>query len=118
MRAEALAESPREWAALVHWDTVRRCYTWTPTDCLHRSASHIQYASEARDESRLFLDVHSHGMASPEFSPTDDESDRYGVYFASVIGCCLWPEHLRACTRLVIDDLRIPLDWHPWEPDS
>ena len=115
MCAEALAESPNEWAALVHWDGASRQYEWTATEARHRSTNRLAYDSAARDESCLVVDAHSHGAAPPFFSSTDDASDRYGVYFACVLGCCVSPESIRVCTRLVIDDLRIPLTWHPWQ---
>lgn len=115
MCIEALAESPNEWAALVHWDAERQRYEWTETQCLHRSTTRMAYDSAAREESRLVLDVHCHGAAPPFFSSTDDASDRYGVYFASVLGYCDSPQRIRVSTRLVIDDVRIALTWHPWE---
>lgn len=117
MCAEALAESPNEWAALVQWDTDAQRYAWTATEARHRSTCRLEYDSAARDESCLVIDAHSHGVAPPFFSATDDASDRYGVYFACVLGCCVSFESVRVCTRLVIDDLRIPLTWHPWDSE-
>lgn len=117
MCSEACAESPNEWAALVHWDCTSQRYIWTPTTARHRSMSRLAYDSIVRDEACLVVDVHSHGLAPPFFSATDDASDRYGVYFACVLGCCTHAMTIRACTRLVIDDLRIPLMWHPWEDE-
>ena len=117
MCAEALAESPNEWAALVHWDTGYQRYIWTATEARHRSAYRVAYDSAARDESCLVIDAHSHGVAPPSFSTLDDASDRYGLYFACVLGYCVSPDSIRVETRLVIDDLRIPLAWHPWEDE-
>lgn len=118
MCAEALAESPNEWAALVHWDADCQRYVWTATEARHRSPCRVAYDSAARDESCLVIDAHSHGVAAPGFSAIDDASDRYGLYFACVLGHCVSPESIRVDTRLVIDGLRIPLTWHPWEDDS
>lgn len=115
MRDEALQANPNEWAALVHWQPQTRRYEWTATRSLDRSAAHIQYDASARDESRLLLDVHSHGTAPAFFSATDDSSDAHGVYFASVLGRCDCAQRLSVRTRLVIDGLFIPLSWHPWQ---
>lgn len=117
MCAEALAESPNEWAALVHWDADLHRYVWTAPEARRRSTCHVAYDSAARDESYLVIDAHSHGVAAPGFSAIDDESDRYGLYFACVLGCCVNPESIRVQTRLIIDGLRIPLVWHPWEDE-
>lgn len=117
MCAEALAESPNEWAALVHWDAHFQRYVWTATEARHRSTCRVVYDSAARDESCLVIDAHSHAVAPPDFSAIDDASDRYGLYFACVLGYCVSPESIRMDTRLVIDDLRIPLAWHPWEDE-
>ncbi len=117
MCAEALEESPNEWAALVHWDSNFQHYVWTATEARHRSTCRVAYDSAARDESCLVIDAHSHGVARPEFSALDDTSDRYGLYFACVLGYCVTRQSIRLETRLVIDDLRIPLAWHPWEDD-
>lgn len=118
MCSEAAAQSPQEWAALVHWDIEHQCYEFNTVASLHHSEAHFAYDSASREESRLVLDVHSHGSGPAFFSATDDASDRYGVYFATVLGRCDAPEHIEVRTRLVIDGLRIPLQWHPWEAGS
>jgi PRTRC genetic system protein A len=99
----------------VHWDIERQCYEFSTVPSLHHSESHISYDSATRNESRLVLDVHSHGRGHAFFSDDDDASDLYGVYFATVLGRCDAPEPIEVRTRLVIDGLHIPLQWHPWE---
>jgi len=115
MCSEAAAQSPQEWAALVHWDIAHQCYEFRTVPSLHHSEAHFAYDSASREESRLVLDVHSHGSGPAFFSATDDASDRYGVYFATVLGRCDAPERIEVRTRLVMDGLRIPLQWHPWK---
>jgi PRTRC genetic system protein A len=111
----ALLHFPKEWAGLVHWSDAAQRYELTIPDTIDASAGHIRYLSHSIDPERLVLDVHSHGAFPAFFSSVDNQSDQYGIYFASVFGCCQSTDSLTVVTRLVVDGHFFELDWHPWE---
>lgn len=113
----ALHHHPNEWSAFIHWDEEHGEYALTVPRTRSRSGSHIAYDTDAVDPERLVLDVHTHGAFSAYFSPVDDASNLFGLYFASVLGCCGNAETLEVVSRLVIDQHRLDLAWHPWQAD-
>lgn len=110
----AVAAFPLEWAAFVILDEGR--YRIVEPPCLiSSSVGHISYRLDGIDESKVVLDIHSHGRFEAFFSDTDDESDGDGIRFASVLGRCGCVETITNVSRLVIDGEHYPLNWHPWE---
>lgn len=115
MAAHALAQAPKEWAGLVHWDDLEQRYVLTLPSVVDVSNARIRYRSDAIDHERLVLDIHSHGYLPAGFSALDDTSDECGIHFACVLGLCLSAQTMVAITRLVVDGQFFDLDWHPWE---
>lgn len=110
----AVAAFPLEWAAFVILDQGHYRIA-EPAYVISSSVGHISYRLDGIDESKVVLDVHSHGRFEAFFSDTDDESDADGIRFASVFGRCGSVETITSVSRLVIDGEHYPLNWHPWE---
>lgn len=114
MERAAIAACPVEWAGVVHWDELHERYGLVIPRVISRSQGDITYATDEIDFERVVLIVHSHGLLPPFFSPTDDESDSAGVYFASVLGECRDSRTIHARTRLVIEGHKTPDLRPPW----
>lgn len=113
-RAARLA-APIEAAALVLWDGDRRAYRMLPRESTSASAGHITYTTGDVDDAALVLDLHSHGDGAAFFSPTDDHSDRNGVFMSCVLGHCRDPNGPEIKTRICVDGFFYPVPWVPWE---
>ncbi len=111
----ALAQSPAEWAALVHWEPLESQYQLTIPETIECSGTHIRYRTDQIRSEYLVLNLHTHGTLPAYFSTTDDASDQLGVYFACVLGRCHSRETLECRSRIVVDGFHYPLVWHPWE---
>lgn len=111
----AIAHSPLEWAGVIEWNERAACYELHEPTALERSRARITYRTGGLQEDCLVADVHSHGRFDACFSPTDDESDIFGIYFASVLGRCESADTIVVTMRFVVDGFHYPLPWHPWE---
>jgi len=112
----AVEHAPIEKAAVVEWDVARNEYVLRYCHG-EASASHISYDIGDINESQLVVDLHSHGHGAAFFSPTDDASDRHGVYFAMVLGRCRSAVGIEIETRIVVDGWHRLLPWHPFDGD-
>lgn len=112
LQRQAIATCPDEWAAFVVYDGAYRIVL---PEVVDSSGGHISYRMGGIDESRIVLDIHSHGKFDAFFSETDDRSDNHGIYFASVLGHCHKEKSISCRSRIVIDGWHREINWHPWE---
>lgn len=84
----AVQESHHEIAAVI--EVHEGTYRLRRLEANSQSASHVSYDDSQVDDDTLVIDLHSHGVLSPAFSYTDDESDRSrrGPHIAMVVGEC------------------------------
>lgn len=87
--ARARAEAPCEWAGLIVVDEAG-VYQLIEPPVTEATRARVSYSEIGIDTDRLVLDVHSHGDFGPDFSGTDDVSDRSrpGPHLSLVIGRC------------------------------
>ena len=102
----------QEYAAYVSYETTE--YIIIEPTTVSASTSHISYQTDQNINSVL-IDIHSHGLGEAYFSPTDDISDRHGIYLAVVFGRCSNTESITIKSRIVIHGHFCDLDWEPWE---
>lgn len=111
----AIDAHPVETAGFVIWKQERQEYLLYSREGLSASSGHISYLVDDIDYDTVVCDFHSHGQHPAYFSTTDDVSDNFGVYFASVFGRCDDMNTMEMVTRIVIDGYHIDVPWHPWD---
>ena len=77
--------APKEWAGLIVMNGSGDGYELIEPVVESAGAGYVRWQTDAIPDDRLVLDIHSHGDGPPYHSPTDDESDRRGGVFLSVV---------------------------------
>lgn len=98
---QAGAIPPTAWSDLAHRAAATAPDEWAGAVCLaadggyevvepvveSRGRGHVRWRTESIDESRMLIDVHSHGDGQAYHSAMDDRSDRRGgIFLSGVIG--------------------------------
>ena len=115
--ARSVELCPEEWAGLVLWDSTAGAYRLVEPAVETRSATGVRYSLSGIDQSRVVVDLHSHGKGEAYFSGIDDTSDAHGVYLASVLGRCRDTASVTLATRIVVNGMHFDVPWSPWCKD-
>lgn len=115
--AQAAAAAPNEWACLILFDPDEGYRVHVP-DVDSRSAGHIRYQTGRYDPEQVVVDLHTHGQGEAFFSATDDDDDRTGgIYLSVVLGRCGVAHGPTQATRMAINGHLIPVNVQLWADD-